>query len=235
MKYNQYGGVTGKWLYDDVKNLRKKGTMAEKQKEAAKLRTPWFRASFAQNLFKAQAMEGGTPKYSVVALFPEGADLKAMKAAAFKAGKERFGAKWVSEKGQWPKKFRSPFRDGAEKEDMDGYGEGVTFCTLSANVEYPPSVFDKDVTRIDPTDPSAKQIFYSGCWAEALIRPYAYDAGGNKGVAFGLLGIQKVKEDKRFGGGVGASADDFSAVEDESDDADNYGDAENEDGDDTGF
>ena len=41
--------------------------------------------------------------------------------------------------------------------------------------------------------------FYSGCWAIASVNAYAYDNAGNRGAAFGLLNLQKIKDDKPFG------------------------------------
>ena len=46
-----------------------------------------------------------------------------------------------------------------------------------------------------------------------MVNAYAYDQSGNKGVAFGLLGLQFAGDDDAFGGGV-ATADDFAVVED---------------------
>lgn len=205
--------------------------MAEKAKRV-KLKTPKFRVSF-EHLFKPQAAEeGGKLTYSLQALFPKGTDLKAMKAEAFRVGKEAFGDKWKSKDGKWPEGFKNPFRNGSEKEDLEGYGEGVTFMTLSANVDYPPTVYDKDVSRLDPVDPSSRQVFYSGCWAVATTQAYSFaHPKGNKGIAFGLLGVQKVKDDDKFGGGGGGDASDFEAVEGEEDNPENFAAAEaDEDG-----
>jgi hypothetical protein len=197
--------------------------MATPGTKPERIKTPLFRVSFS-HVFKPQAAEGSdTEKYSVAAIFSKGTDLKALRQAAFACGKAKFGAKWKSVEGRWPEGFRNPFRKNEEHSDYDGFEPGGTFATLSANLDYPPIVLDKDVSRITATDPDASQKFYSGCWAIATVRPYAYEKTGNKGVAFGLLGIQKQKDDERLGGS-GCDLNDFEAVADESDNPDNYGD-----------
>ena len=207
--------------------------MAEKT-EKVKVKTPKFRVSFAHVFSPQPALEeGDKPKYNLVALFPKGTDLKDLKRAAMEVGKKKFGAKWKTDGKTWPVGFKNPFRDAAEKEDLEGYTPGTTFCTFGANVDYPPTVFDKDVSRLDPLDAADRAKFYSGCWAVATINVFAFEhPKGGKGIAFGLLGVQKVKDDAKFGGGAGADASDFEAVEDESDNVDNFG-AE-EDGDQDG-
>lgn len=200
--------------------------MAEK-KEDGRLHTPKCRVAFASVFKPRAAEEGGKLQYSFTAIIPKTADLKAMRKAAFKCGQAAFGEKWKSRDGKWPEGFRSPFRNGAEKEDYDGFGENIIFITLSANADFPPTVFDKDRSRLDPLDPASTSIFYSGCYADALVRPYAYGMDpkktkGNKGIAFGLLGVQKVADGEKLTGGGGATADDFEEIEDDANDSDNF-------------
>ncbi len=54
--------------------------------------------------------------------------------------------------------------------------------------------------------------FYAGCYARATINAYAYDRNGNRGVAFGLRNIQKIKDGDSFGGGSKAE-NDFDSIE----------------------
>lgn len=165
--------------------------------ERQKVMTPVFRAAFA-NVFKPQSFNGGEPKYGVTMVFPKDADLKAMRQLAQKAAKDKWGDKI-------PKGLRNPFRDGAEKEHLDGFDGTVVFA--AATSKYQPGVVDKDVQPI--IDESE---VYSGCFMRATVTAYDYDISGNKGVAFGLQNLQKIKDGPAFGGRTDAT-EDFDAVD----------------------
>lgn len=160
--------------------------------------TPEFRASFVNVFRPGKSMEEGKPgKYSVTMLFKPGADLSKLKAAAAQAVKDKWGDKP-------PKLLRSPFRDQGEKE-FDGYVEGAVF--INATSDKKPGLVDGKLQDIiDETE------FYSGCWARATVRAFAYDKAGNKGVAFGLQNVQKLRDDKPLGGGGVKASDEFEAV-----------------------
>jgi hypothetical protein len=175
--------------------------------------TPKFRASYA-NVFTAQAVtnDDGTPKmkngaqvmeYSVQALFPLDADLSALKAAAQAAAKEKWGDKI-------PKTLRSPFR--TEKQDgslPDGLDEGAVFMNFKTNVK-PGLVDASNQDIIDSTE------FYSGCYARASVRAYAYGGPGTSfapGIAFGLQNIQKLGDGEPLGGVRVKASDEFAPVE----------------------
>jgi len=162
-----------------------------------KVTTPEFRASFA-HVFKPRAFkEGQEPKYSVVMLFDEKEDLSALKKLAKAAADDK-----------WPKgiptNLRSPFRKGSEKPDLDGY-EGKVFITASSKMQ--PGVVDNQVQPI-----LNESDFYSGCYARATVTAYAYDHMGNKGVAFGLQNIQKLRDGEPFSGRSKAE-DDFDVFD----------------------
>lgn len=166
--------------------------------------TPEFRVSFP-NVFKSQTNKlSGKEEFSVVALFKKGADLSALKAAALEATE----AKWGSDKTKWPKPLRSPFRDqGEKKKEIEGrevlpagHEEGAIFLNLKSSQK--PGVVDQNVQPIlDDKD------FYSGCYARASIRAYAYDQAGNRGVSFGLINVQKMKDGDPLGGRSAPEAD----------------------------
>ena len=158
-----------------------------------KLYTPKFRLSFPQ-LFEPKGFQGGKEKYSAVMLFDmdainkdpkEKAKFKAMKEAM----KESATQKWP--KGL-PKGLKNPFRKGEEKEDIDGYGEGIVF--VRASTEHQPGVVDDkgfDIMK-------ASEV-YAGCYAHATVNTFAYDTAGNRGIAFGLQNLQKLGEGEPFG------------------------------------
>ncbi len=176
--------------------------MANKKKRVV-LKTPPFRVSFPQ-VFEPESYDGGKPKYSVVALFYPGkmneAEKKAfeaMKALAHEVGMD-FHKTPLSEFAELG--MKKPFRDGKQKKDMDGYGEGCVFCTLSSKMR--PGLVDRNREPIiNPEE------FYPGCWGRASITCYGYDNKG-KGVAFGLQNLQKLRDDESFSQRV-AAEDDF--------------------------
>jgi len=153
---------------------------------ATKVMTPEFRVSFP-HVFRARAAEEGQePKFSITMLFPKDADLSKLEAAAKDAIKEKWGDKP-------PKKLRSPFRDQAEKDEYEGYEEGAIF--VNATSKSRPGLVDRDVQAIiDEAE------FYAGCYARATINAFAYDVKGNRGVAFGLQNIQKLRDGDPLGG-----------------------------------
>ena len=151
--------------------------------------TPEFRVSFPFVFRPQKAMEAGKdPKYAVTMLFPKGTDLSKLKAAANAVVAE----KWGADKTKWPKGMRTPFRDQGEKE-FSGYEAGAIFVTATSKQR--PGVVDAQVQDI--IDESQ---FYAGCYARATIRAFAYDQAGNRGVAFGLQNIQKLRDGEPLGG-----------------------------------
>lgn len=173
--------------------------------------TPVFRVSYP-NVFKPQLNKmSGQEEYSLVALFPKGADLTALKQEAQRALEEKFG----KDQKSWPKNIKTPFRDQAERaKNVDGkevlpagHEAGAIFMNLKSKQR--PGLVDglnKNEDIISESD------FYAGCYAKASVRAYAYDQKGNRGVSFGLQNIQKVKEGEPLTGKMKAS-DEFSPVE----------------------
>lgn len=164
-----------------------------------KVLSPIFRVSFP-NVFTPRGFEGQAPKYSVAMLFDKSEDLTALKNLARKAVEE----KWPNAEKR-PKGLRNPFRDGdVEKADITGY-ENVMFANATSKMK--PGIVDQNVQPIiDEAE------FYGGCYARATLVAYAYDKGGNRGVAFGLQNIQKIRDGEPFSGRTKAE-DDFSSVE----------------------
>ena len=187
--------------------------MTIKQNDDSRITTPEFRVRFA-NVFRKRATKDddgndieGSEKYSLMMIFPEDSDLRKMKREARKVAETKFG------KGKRGVRY-DPFRDGEEKEDLDGFEAGMQFAT--ASTQFQPGVVDKFVDPIiDQED------FYDGCWAIATVHCYTYNKKGNKGVAFGLNNVQKVKDDERLSSGNSAASD-----------FDEYDDGEEEDDDD---
>jgi hypothetical protein len=159
--------------------------------------TPEFRVAFP-SVFKPRRNDlNGKDEFSLVALFPKGADLTPLKKAAHAACVK----KWGEDQKKWPQGLRSPLRDQGDRFKINdegqevapqGYEKGAVYLNLRSNQR--PGVVDQNVQPI--IDESE---FYGGCWAKASINAYAYDQKGNRGVAFGLGNVQKVKDDDAFG------------------------------------
>jgi len=167
--------------------------------------TPEFRACFI-SVFKATSMmnANGTasePKFSVRAAFPPKADLSGLKELAKKAALDKFGDKI-------PKAMRSPFRLNEELDNpVASIGDDWTIITFSANADRRPGLVDANLQDI-----ISEEDVYSGAWFRAQIRAYGYDKAGNKGVAFGLQNLQKLRDDDPIGGGRTPANKAFEAV-----------------------
>lgn len=167
-----------------------------------KVQTPVFRVSFPQ-VFVPGSFEGGPPKYSVSAVWTpakftarEKELWVAMLAMADEVSLDRFKKKM----SDLPGNFKRALRDGAEKADMAGYGEGTMFANLSSKMK--PGIIDVGRNAILDADE-----FYPGCYARGTITCYSYDNKG-KGVAFGLQNLQKIGDGDRLDSRTDA-ADDF--------------------------
>jgi hypothetical protein len=160
--------------------------------------TPEFRLSFP-SLFEPTSFEGGEPKYRVTMLFKKDQDLKALKELVNSTLEDR----WPDPKKR-PKNIKIPFRNGdVEKEGLEGY-ENTIF--VSATSKQKPGVVDQNVQDI-----ISSEDIYAGCFARATVTAFSYDRAGNRGVAFGLQNIQKLRDGDTFSGKVSAESD-FEAV-----------------------
>lgn len=181
-----------------------------KKSEFVKITTPKFRVSFP-SVFQPKSFEGQAPKYSVVMLFEKTADLAAMKKAAMEKAIEAFGPKET-----WPKNFKWPFKNGDDKPELQGY-PGSIVVTASCKADNRPGVVDRNLSAITEEDGA----FYAGCYARATVSVFPFDKAGNRGVSFGLLNLQKLGDGEAFSGRKAASAD-FEAIDDGSENAENY-------------
>ena len=169
---------------------------------ARRVVTPLGRLSYA-NIFKPNAInEGDVPKYSCELIFDKDEDIAALRAAANLAAEEKFGI------GKVPKKLRSPFRDGEDR-DQPAY-EGKIF--IGARSKDRPGVI-VGPNRDECIDESE---VYSGCYCRISVTAFAYDFQGNKGVSFALNHVWKVKDGESFGSRIDA-ADEFESFAEASD------------------
>lgn len=158
------------------------------------------------NLFEPRGYQGSNPKYSASLVFEKGTDLMPLKAAVIAVAKERWGDKGVA----IVKAMRDPaFRDGNTK---DGYPEDSTF--IAAKSTRAPQIVDRyadpdtgkprPITEEMATEPDSRYEMYPGVKVKAYISVYASEGGGNKGVFFGLEGLQRWEDGERLDGRVPA-------------------------------
>jgi hypothetical protein len=180
-----------------------------------KLITPPFRVSFPA-IWEPRGFDDQKPKYSVSAIFDPSTFTKADHAAfarMVELAEETAQAKFS--KPHTHAMLKNPFRDGAEKAHLEGYGEGLIFCTLSTKMK--PGVVGRDSKPL-----MDESELYAGCYARATITCYPYDNVG-KGVAFGLHNLQKLGDGENLTGRMKAE-DDFGDEAPEWEDVDPTGD-----------
>lgn len=172
------------------------------------IKTPEAVVAFAHTLF-----EHKDGKYGCSLLFPKGADISELKAAAQGACKAKWGAKTEEyvQKGL----IKTPFLDG------DG-PQGISKKTGEPHAGFPGHVFIRVSSGEDrppaKRDRNAKPLFDkaecpSGSRVYAVVNAFTWENGeGGKGVSFGISGIQVAKKaegDEILGGTGGPDVDKF--------------------------
>jgi hypothetical protein len=159
-----------------------------------RFKTPVFRLSYP-HLEKPSDYNPDNPKYGLTMLFDTDlVSLKKLKKLVALVAKEKWGARI-------PKRLHEPFRDGEEKEDTDGYGEGVIFCAAYSTDA--PGVCD---LQFSPTEVKA------GDYCRATVNVYAFE-NKKKGVGLGLQNVQLICEGEAFGAERPDAEDDFDELD----------------------
>ncbi len=192
--------------------------------EVVRYVTPVFRGSFL-NLFEPQApMAGskGAPKYGLTAVWipskfsdSDKKRWRAMMAALDEESKSKFKKPWK----ELPANIKRGVRDGAEKMDLEGFGEGTRFANITTKMR--PGLVDADRRTIVATDAEREKLeadgkevaddmgneaAYPGAYYRATVTVYSYDNQG-KGVALGLMNVQKIKDGGRLDSRTDAAED----------------------------
>jgi len=175
----------------------------------ARFLTGVVRASYL-SVFQPRLNEmSGNEEYSMMILIPKSDNqtIQKLQEGIKQALSEKFGNKI-------PARWRNPLRDG----DIEGDGglpEGTPLGAepyaghyfMNVKSKTKPGVVDQNVEPI--IDASE---FVSGDYCRVSVKPYAYDAKGNKGVSFGLGNVQFVRKGEPLGSDVRAE-DEFEAIE----------------------
>lgn len=164
------------------------------------------------NLFTATSFQPDQrKKYSASFIIAkDDPQLEKVKAEIMAAAKAKWGAKATDILKSLQAQNKVCLRDGAEKADMDGFGDGVMF--FGASTDARPGVFDRDRTPLTADDGRP----YAGCYVNAMVEFWAQDNQYGKRVNAQLKGVQFNADGPPFGaGGVPATSDDFPALEEE--------------------
>lgn len=172
------------------------------EKDPNKIRLEGVRLSFP-HLFTPHSMEEGKPKeFSAVFLLDNEKHktvIAKINALAERVALDKFKKK--------VKLKHELIRDGNEKPDVDGYGDGVSFITAKCKTR-PPVV---DQMRNPLVEEDGKP--YAGCYVNATINLYAWEhPTGGKGVSAGLRAVQFAKDGESFGAGAVNAEDEFDEV-----------------------
>lgn len=111
-------------------------------------------------------------------------------------------------KGKHPGTQKVCLRDGAEKPDTDGYGEGVMF--VGARTDKRPSVVNRDLSPLTEDDGKP----YAGCYVNATIEVWAQDNQYGKRINAKLRAVQFYKDGDSFGSARVDPAREFTAIND---------------------
>lgn len=178
-----------------------------KMPQSDRLQSPEGRATYAF-VFKPRAERDAKkePRYSLCLLIPKDSPgLAEFKRAAQQCGIEAFGANYVEMVRAGRMKW--PFRDGDVEPDVGPEYKGHTFLNMRNTIK--PTILDRSLQEI--LDPAH---FGSGDYCRVTGRFFAFDKEGNKGVAFSLGNIQKIRSGERLDNQVDARKE-FDALDPE--------------------
>lgn len=166
-------------------------------------RTGPVRGSFLNVFARGKPVPPATQgKFTATALFPPAADLTVLKTAATEAAL----AKWPTAGQVGGPTLHTPFRQQADKANIEGYTPGGIFVVGVADQRQPYIVDARGAPIVDQNEAQ------SGFWYLMVLRPFVFDSGLKKGVSFGLNGLMMIAKDRTFGGGGSNPAADFAGV-----------------------
>lgn len=158
-------------------------------------------AGLQVNVNKKTGIE--TSEYNVTLIVPKEADVSLLEAEGKRVGVAKFGQKAKALRDE----NKLGLRKQSSKAEFEGFEEEGFFMSSSTKfANFGPFGVGGKGDKIDP-----KEI-YPGCWVIAKLQAYAFDFDGNKGVKFGLRGLQKIADDERLKEGSADPGDGFEAI-----------------------
>jgi hypothetical protein len=139
------------------------------------------------HLSDGRADQQGKIKFDCVLIVPPEADLTIPKERFVSAASQKWGAGWAG------MSLKSPVKDQKNLAGKyPGFSDAAGAKYIQASSKFKPPVFDGNKMPIDPA------ALYDGVWVRAWLRGYTYDASGNRGVGFGIVSLQKLRDDEAF-------------------------------------
>lgn len=171
-------------------------------KDEVRYTTPPFILHFP-NVFEAQSMEGGEAKFNCVGIWTpaefnerakaQWAELKkAVDAECMRVHK----MSWADAKApDGVEDFKTGLRDGGsnKKKDLEGFGKGKIYATLSS--KFQPEIVDVK-KRVISLEEGNADLVYAGCYARARVVPFAF-SNVSDGLSLGLRSLQIISSDKK--------------------------------------
>lgn len=105
--------------------------------------------------------------------------------------------------------FKRCLRDGNDKSELEGYGDGKSFITASNKAR--PGVVDRRLNPIVEAD----NIIYAGCYVNATIRLWVQNNQFGKRVNAQLRAVQFLRDGDSFGAGPVDATQEFEAIDDQ--------------------
>jgi hypothetical protein len=174
-----------------------------------KLISPLVRLSYPHLAKPQPGKNGGNPKYSAVGVI----EAETLADATEKARLDAIKAEMVEVgRAKWPGKFDSfvksdGFKKGLRTDTADKYPDGSMFFSARATNQ-PGLVYGyADPTTKKPAIVPVEliqKVFYPGAYVRMLVSVFGFETDGNRGLSFGLEGIQFVKDGERMDGRVAA-------------------------------
>jgi len=180
--------------------------------------SPKVRVSFP-TVFKPRMFAGqqGDPKYSITMMFDKNnQEQMGFLREVMKDLETALAQQWPDEavRPRTPLvgETRSPIKDGDKTVNTNGIplveknAEYAGHYILRASSTNKPVVVDANGQDIIDSNE-----IYGGCFCKVNFTTYAFTSPQNKGVTFGLNGVQKVEDGESFGGGRMSKEDMFGA------------------------
>lgn len=139
--------------------------------------------------------DGGEPKFGAVGLLPKATHKEAQKLILEEINKLCVEKKWMKDGKRTIGADRLFLKDG----DSTGKAENEGMWTVSAREKVAPMLRDRANRTVQQKD--AARVFYGGCWANLVIRPWSQDNKYGKRINANLSMVQFVKDDTAFGEG----------------------------------
>lgn len=172
-------------------------------KDPAIITLPNVRLSFP-HLFTAHAMEEGQEqKFSAAFLFDN------TEHATLLDRIEAITDRLILDEFKKKITIKRCLRDGNEKPELEGYGDGVSFLSASSKIR--PVVVDRLRNPLVESDGK----MYPGCYVNATIRLWVQNNQWGKRVNAALRGVQFVKDGTSFGAAPVDATQEFEIIDGE--------------------